>query len=77
MVYQPTNSIFFSHQINQQYFQSCLISQISPNKYGEDREIKGRRTKEKREKKENEKEKKRGYYGDFTLSKQRSYFAKW
>ena len=31
MAYQPTNSIFLSHQTSQQYFQLWLISQTSPN----------------------------------------------
>ena len=34
MAYQPTNSIFLSHQTSQQYFQPWLISQTSPNKRG-------------------------------------------
>ena len=36
MTYQPTNSIFLSHKISQQYFQPWLISQISPNEQGND-----------------------------------------
>jgi len=35
MAYQPTNSIFLSHQISQQYFQPWLIRQTSPNEQGE------------------------------------------
>ena len=34
MAYQPTNSIFLSHQTSQQYFQSWLINQTSSNQHG-------------------------------------------